>query len=176
MTLLITKVGAPQMHTHELKDGSGNFSKTEVPVTLQAKFGEEAGFVLGVNYTMWLDPIRASKVIGIASALIDGTATDGNGELYHPVCRLALKNLAECFDMGPIRTKELPSKFGGTYTVTNQTIWLKDELVCDWTIGELAISPERGNIDDLDVLVDFRGASLIVAPVVTSTATAEVPF
>lgn len=177
MTLLITKVGAPQTHTHELKDGSGNFSKTEVPVTLQAKFGEEAGFALGVNYTLWLDPIRASKVIGIASALIDGTATDGNGEVYHAVCRLALNNFAECFDMGPVRTKDLVSKFGTPYTVTNQTIWLKDEddLVCTWSIGELAISPQRGNIDDLDILVDFRGAAL-VAPAVTSTATAEVPF
>jgi hypothetical protein len=44
-----------------------------------------------------------------------------------------------------------------------------------YDIAELAVSPQRGNIDDLDILVDFRGAGL-VAPVVTSTATAEVPF
>jgi hypothetical protein len=59
--------------------------------------------------------------------------------------------------------------------VTNQTIWLKDDTALTYDIAELAVSPQRGNIDDLDILVDFRGAAL-VAPVVTSTATAEVPF
>ena len=175
MTLLITKVGAPTTHTHNLKDGSGSFSKTEVPVTLQAKFGEEAGFQVGVNYTVWMDSARAGKVIAIASAFIDGTATDSNGELYHPSCRLAVVNDSECFTAGELRTKELTNKFGSTYTVTNQTIWLKDDTALTYDIAELAVSPQRGNIDDLDILVDFRGAAL-VAPVVTSTATAEVPF
>ena len=175
MVLLFTKVGAPTTHTHELKDGSGKFSKTEVPVTLQAKFGEEAGFALGVNYTMWMDAVRASKVIAIAQAFIDGTATDKNGELYHPSCRLAVANDTDCFTVGELRTKELPNKFGGTYTVTNQTIWLKDDTALTYDIAELAVSPQRGNIDDLDILVDFRGSAL-VAPAVTSTATAEVPF
>ena len=176
MTLLITKVGAPTTHTNNLKDGSGSFDKTEVPVTLQAKFGEEAGFTVGVNYTLWLDPRRASKVIAIAQAFIDGEATDSAGELYHSNNRLAVENDSECFNFGKLRTKELPSKFGGTYTVTNQAIWLKDDLAMTYDIAELTVSPERGNIDDLDILVDFRGTALLATAVVPSASTMDEPF
>lgn len=176
MTLLITKVGAPTTHTHNLKDGSGSFNKTEVPVTLQAKFGDEGGFQVGVNYTLWLDSARAGKVIAIAQAFIDGEATDSNGELYHSNCRLAVVNDSECFSLGELKTKELTNKFGGKYTVNNQTIWLKDDLAFTYDIAELAVSPQRGNIDDLDILVDFRGTALLASAVVPSASTMDEPF
>ena len=168
MTLLITKVGAPTTHTQNLKDGSGSFDKTEVPVTLRAKFGEEAGFELGVNYTVWLSASKCRKVLAIASAFIDGTATDKNGELYHPNCRLAVVNDSECFNFGKRKAND--------GYLDSQAIWLKDDVFFTYEIGELSVSPERGNIDDLDILVDFRGASLIVAPVVTSVVDAVEPF
>jgi hypothetical protein len=177
MTLLITKVGAPTTHTHTLKDGSGKtFTKTEVPVTLQAKFGEETGFTVGVNYTLWLDAGRAAKVIAIAQAFIDGEATDSAGELYHSNNRLAISNDVECFNLGELRTKELTNKFGGTYTVTNQTLWLKDDLALTYDIAELAVSPQRGNIDDLDIAIDVRGTALLATAVVPSVSTMDEPF
>jgi hypothetical protein len=168
MTLLITKVGAPQTRTENLKDGSGSFDKTNIPVTLRAKFGEEAGFELGVNYTIWLDVNKSRKVIAIASALIDGTATDKNGELYHPNCRLAVVNDSECFNFGKRKANE-------TY-LDSQAIWLKDDVFFTYEIGELSVSPERGNIDDLDILVDFRGTALLASAVVPSDATMDEPF
>jgi hypothetical protein len=168
MTLLITKVGAPTTHTQNLKDGSGSFDKTEVPVTLRAKFGEEAGFDISVNYTVWLNASKCRKVIAIAQAFIDGTATDKNGELYHPNCRLAVVNDSECFNFGKRKAND--------GYLDSQAIWLKDDVFFTYDIGELSVSPERGNIDDLDILVDFRGTALLATAVVPSASTMDEPF
>lgn len=173
MALLVTMVGLPQQVTHDRKDGSGSFTKTEIPLTVKAKFGDTGGFQMGVNYTIWLDASKASKVALVAQSFIDGVAKAGSdGELYHSSCRLAVINEAECFEFGPIRTADLKRKDGSPYSVTNQTIWLKPTLEFKYGIGELAVHPQRGNIDDIDVLVDFKGAELLAAPVASETSTA----
>jgi len=179
MALLVTAIGLPQTVTHDRKDGSGSFTKSEIPLTVKAKFGDTGGFQMGVNYTIWLDASKASKVALIAQSLIDGVAKAGSdGELYHSSCRLAVINDAECFEFGKIRVNDLKRKDGTPYSVTNQTIWLKDpDTMLQYDIRELAIHPQRGNIDDLDILVDVKGAELLAAPVVSATSTTAVdPF
>lgn len=179
MALLVTAIGLPQTVTHERKDGSGSFTKNEIPFTVKAKFGDTSGFQMGVNYTIWLDASKVTKVALIAQSLIDGVAKAGSdGEMYHSSCRLAIVNDVECFQFGELRTKELKRKDGTPYSVTNQTIWLKDPtLVLQYDIAELAVHPQRGNIDDLDILVDFKGAELLAAPVASAaTTTAVDPF
>ena len=179
MALLVTAIGIPQKVTHERKDGSGSFNKNEIPFTLKAKFGETGGFQMGVNYTIWFDASKIAKVQLTAQSLIDGVAkAKSDGQMYHSSCRLAIVNDAECFEFGEIRTKTLKRKDGTEYSVTNQTIWLKDPtMVFQYDILELAVHPQRGNIDDLDVLVDVKGAELLAAPVTSAAPTTAVdPF
>jgi hypothetical protein len=179
MALLVTAIGIPQKVTHERKDGSGSFNKNEIPFTLKAKFGETGGFQMGVNYTIWFDADKIAKVQLTAQSLIDGVAkAKSDGQMYHSSCRLAIVNDAECFEFGEIRTKTLKRKDGTEYSVTNQTIWLKDPtMVFQYDILELAVHPQRGNIDDLDVLVDVKGAELLAAPVASAAPTTAVdPF
>ncbi len=179
MALLVTAIGEPKTFPQQRKDGSGSFDIIKVPLTLKAKFGDTSGFKMGVNYSIWLDAAKVVKVTAAAQSLIDGVATASDGSTYHPSCRLAIVNDAECFELGKLETKELQRKSdNGSYSVTNQTIWLKDPtMVLQYDILELAVHPQRGNIDDLDILVDVKGAKLLNAPVASAAPTTAVdPF
>ena len=178
MALLITKVGSALTQTKNRRDGSGQFVTTDTPFTLKAKFGDAGGFEMGVVYTIWLATSATKKVALIAQAFIDEVAQMANGDTYHADYRLGVSNEAECFEFGPMKDKPWTDADGVNHPQKAQTIWLKDKsMVMCYDILELAVSPQRGNINDLDVLVDFKGAELLDAPVVSvASTTAEDPF
>lgn len=178
MALLITKIGSALTQTKDRTDGSGKFTTTDTPFTLRAKFGDTGGFQMGVVYTIWLATSASKKVALIAQAFIDGTAQMTNGDTYHSDNRLAVVNDAECFEFGQIKNKEWTDAQGVKHPQVAQTIWLKDKtMVMCYDILELAVNAQRGNINDLDVLVDFKGAELLNAPVASATSTTAVdPF
>lgn len=174
MTLLITKVGAPSTHTHTRKDGS-TFTKVVVPFTLSVKFDSPAGFTPGVIYTLWMDPKADAQVIAGAKAFIDGIAKTRDGQDYHRACRLALANDISDFEMTAIKTDKYTS-FGVERTSQKASIFLKDGAIARWEIGEVTISPETGDFDDLDLFVDTKGMALLSAPAAPSIVTEEDPF
>ena len=175
MTLLVTKVGAPSTHTHTRKDGS-TFTKVTVPLTLSVKFGQEEGFTLGESYTLWADPMKDASVIATAQAFLNGTATTKDGEAYHAACRLALENHASDFEFAAPRSSTWTDNFGVERSRRSTTIYLKDACLAMWGIGEVQLTPETGNIHDLDILVDVKGMALLAAPSAPSVATSEDPF
>lgn len=174
MTLLITKVGAPSTHTHTRKDGS-TFTKVVMPLTLSVKFDDPAGFTPGVLYTLWLDPKADARVIAGAKAFIDGIAKTKDGQDYHAACRLALSNDISDFETTTIKTDKYTS-FGVERTSQKASIYLKEGAIARYEIGELTLSPETGDFDDLDLFVDTKGMALLSAPVAPSIVTEEDPF
>lgn len=176
MTLLVKKVGAPSTHTHTRKKDESTFTKVVVPLTLVVKFGQEAGFTLGETYTLWVDPVKDANVIATATALLAGTATTKDGQPYHAACRLAVENAAADFEFATPKVETWKDSFGVNRTSKKTTIYLKDGCFADWGIGEIQLTPETGNIHDLDILVDVKGMALLAAPAVPSVEGSEDPF
>lgn len=177
MTLLITKVGAPSTHTHRRKDGS-TFDKVLVPFTLSVKADDPAGFTPGVQYTLWMNPKMDARVIAGAKAFIDGIAKTKDGQDYHAACRLALLNDISDFETTELKTDRYKNAAGGQSTSLKQTIYFKetDGIIARYGVGELTISTETGDFDDLDLFVDTKGMALLSAPAAPSIATNEEPF
>ena len=143
MSLVIIKVGGQQLHTHAKKDGSGSFTKTEVPVTLQRL--ADSDLPAGIQYTLWLNASTQAKVIALAMAFIAGTVkVKGSNEFYHRDTRLGFNNDAESFEFGGVsayngQNKATVAQLSGSYC--HQPDWSPDGL---W----IAFATDReGNIE-----------------------------
>ena len=186
MSLIITKVGAAEMHTHKKKDGK-EFSKWEVPATLQRL--ADSNLPTGIQYTIWLnvDTEKGRQTVEVAKALIAGTMkVKGSNEFFHQDVRLGLNNDAESFDFlsSPANNGKLKEyhgrnkSTGQSYTVLQDTIWLKDGCVFDWKLLETPVDKRHGNINDIlaECDLDLVGNELLSAPIPTALATAQEPF
>jgi len=178
MSAVIIKVGAPKVFIHEKKDESGSFSKTEVPVTLQRL--ADSNLPAGVQYTIWLNVATQSTVIAMAKAFIAGTMkVKGTNEFFHPDTRLGINNDAESFEFGGVKPYNGQNKATGeSYTLMQETIWLKDDCAFSFAMLELPVDPRNGNINDLlaECDLDLVGDALLSVPIPSDLATAEEPF
>lgn len=178
MSVVIIKVGGQQVHTHAKKDGSGSFTKTEVPVTLQRL--ADSDLPAGIQYTLWLNATTQAKVIALAMAFIAGTVkVKGSNEFYHRDTRLGFNNDAESFEFGGVSAYNGQNKSTGEpYTLQQETIWLKDDCVFSFEMLELPVDTRNGNINDIlaECDLDLVGDALLSAPIPTALATAEEPF
>lgn len=185
MSLIITKLGAAEMHTHAKKDGSGSFSKWEVPATLQRL--ADSNLPAGIQYTIWLnvDTQKGRETVEIAKAFIAGTMkVKGSNEFFHQDVRLGLNNDAESFDFLSVhngKVKEYTGRnksTGESYTILQDTIWLKDGCVFDWKMLETPVDKRHGNINDIlaECDLDLVGNALLSAPIPSDLATTVEPY
>ena len=178
MSLIITKVGAKELHTHNKKDGSGSFGKWEVPVTLQRL--ADSNLPAGIQYTIWLNASTQAKMIALAMAFIAGTVkVKGTNEFYHQDIRLGINNDAESFEFGGVKPYNGQNRSTGeSYTLMQETIWLKNDCVFKFEMLELPVDKQNGNLRDIlaECDLDLVGDALLSAPIPSDLATAVEPF
>jgi len=171
--LLITRISElVQEFVHTVKATGVEFTTRAVPVTVIPVIGKSP-LALDVQYTLWLDPTTNREVLRVAQALIDGVATDPvTNEFQMSNVRLALVNGVDDFVLTAVKVANLKRKDGSEYSINKRGIYLADDVVADWSLGELPVNPLNGNIALLRafVKVDRKGATLLETPVSSELA------